>query len=108
MGLRVRRAPERLAVAVFLAASLAACFDSRRIIFTHEDLLPDAGAGGAPPAPQSQAAGVEPAAVSLPSSERAAEPGVLEATAPSAGDGARFDAGAAPAAIDAGAPDAAP
>src|SRR5690348_6957312 len=88
-GLRVRGARQRLAVAVFLAASIAACFDSKRIIFTHEDLLPDAGAaGGAPPVPQSQAAGVEPAAVSLPSSERAAAPGILEATAVGAGDSA--------------------
>jgi hypothetical protein len=50
---------------VLLAASLAACFDSRRIIFTSEANLPDAGvAGGAAPASQSQAAAAEPAAVS--------------------------------------------
>jgi hypothetical protein len=54
-----------MAVAVLLAASLAACFDSRRIIFNGEADLPDAGgAGDAPPASQSQAAAAEPAAVS--------------------------------------------
>jgi hypothetical protein len=54
-----------MAVAVLLVASLAACFDSRRIIFTSEADLPDAGGvGDAPPASQSQAAAAEPAAVS--------------------------------------------
>jgi hypothetical protein len=65
-----------LGVAVWLAASLAACFDSRRIIFTSEANLPDAGgAGGATPASQSQAAAAEPAAVSLDDDSSASDAG---------------------------------
>ena len=99
----------RIGVAVLLASSLAACFDSRRIIFREADRPDAGGAGGAPPAPQSQSAGVEPAAV-LPGNERAAAPGILEATALGAGDSdsVPLDAGLATGALDAGAPDAAP
>lgn len=98
---------QRIGGVVLLGASLAACFDSKRIIFRGEANGPDAGpAGGAPPAPQSRATGVEPAA-RVPE-ERAAAPGILEATALGADDAALLDAGPATAAVDAGAPDAAP
>jgi hypothetical protein len=102
------RRGQRLGVVVLLGASLVACFDSRRIIFISEANRPDAGgAGGAPPAPQSQATGVEPAAV-LPDNERAAAPGILEATALGADESAPLDAGLVTGAVDAGGPDAAP
>jgi hypothetical protein len=97
----------RIGVVVLLAASFAACFDSRRIIFREADRPDAGGAGGAPPVPQSQSAGVEPAAV-LPGNERAAAPGILEATPLGAGDSVPLDAGLATGALDAGAPDAAP
>jgi hypothetical protein len=98
-----------LGVAVLLAASLAACFDSRRIIFTNEANLPDAGgAGDAPPASQSQAARAEPAAVSRDGNPSSTDPGTLQAMALGADDGVPLDAGMAPSAADAGALDAAP
>lgn len=93
---------------VLLGASLLACFDSKRIIFTNEADLSDAGgAGGAPPAPQPRATGVAPALV-VPENERAAAPGILEATALGADDGVPLDAGLVTGAVDASAPDAAP
>jgi hypothetical protein len=98
-----------MGAAVLLAASLAACFDSRRIIFTTEANLPDAGgAGGAPPASQSPAAEAEPAAVSRGGDPSSSDPSTLEAMAVGADDGVPLDAGMATSAADAGAPDAAP
>jgi hypothetical protein len=104
---RTRRA-RRIGAGVLLGASLVACFDSKRIIFTSDTDLSDAGgAGGAPPAPQSRATGVAPAPVA-PENERAAAPGILEATALGADDGVSLDAGLVTGAVDASAPDAAP
>ena len=89
---------------VLLGASLAACFDSRRIVFNRPDAE---DAGVAPPASPSQATGVEPAGV-VPDGERAAAPGILESTALDADESVPFDAGVAAGPIDAGASDAAP
>jgi hypothetical protein len=106
--LRTRSERARLAAAiVLLGASLTACYDSRRIIFRDASEFADAGgASGASPAPQPPAAAAAPAAA-LPGDQRAAAPGSLEATALGA-DPSPLDAGVAPGAVDAAAPDAAP
>jgi hypothetical protein len=92
--------------AVLLGASLAACYDSKKIVFRGE--ADAGGAGGAPPAQQSRATAAQPAAAPAAGSEREAAAGLVEAMTLGADELAPLDAGIATGAADAAAPDAAP
>ena len=102
-----------VARSAILFLSLAACFDSKRIVFRGEESLPDAGAGGGSALPSrataaAEAAGSQGEAPDQGSADgaRSAAPGSLEATAVG-GEGSPSDAGGATGAVDAGATDAA-
>jgi hypothetical protein len=89
---------------VFLGASLAACFDSKRIIFTSEANLPDSGAaGGAGLAPPSRSAAAAPGSVTPGADERASGAATIMGATPLAADEAvPLDAGVVTGPFDAG------
>jgi hypothetical protein len=95
---------------VFLGASLAACFDSKRIIFRGEADLPDSGAaGGAGLALPPRSAAAAPGSVAPGADERASGPATITGATPLAADEpVLLDSGVVTGPVDAGELDASP